>query len=158
MKHSLEGWICAILFLAMTALGFANVVVRYLTSYSFAATQELLLTGFLLITVFGAALAAREGQHLAVTFFAGLFGTRVERAVTLFAAGVSLVLLLLAAWFTLDLLRGQIATGVTTPGLGLPAWYYSAPLPLAFALIALRTVQGAIADLRAPTPRSPIDA
>ena len=55
---NLEAYICAVLFLSMTAVGFANVVVRYLTSYSFAATQELLLSGFLLLTIFGAALAA----------------------------------------------------------------------------------------------------
>ncbi|EIE50950.1 C4-dicarboxylate ABC transporter permease [Salipiger aestuarii] len=145
-----EGWICAILFLGMTLLGFANVVVRYLTSYSFAATQELLLTGFLLITVFGASLAARQGQHLAVTYFAALLGPRVERAIKIFATAVSVVLLLLAAWYTLDLLRNQLATGVSTPGLGLPAWYYSAALPFAFVLIAIRTVQFALSDVPAP--------
>lgn len=143
-----EGWICALLFLGMTLLGFANVVVRYLTSYSFAATQELLLTGFLLITVFGASLAAREGQHLAVTYFAGLFGARVETGFKIVAAAISTVLLALAAWYCLDLLRNQLASGVTTPGLGLPAWYYSAALPLAFVLIAIRTVQFAVADWR----------
>lgn len=145
-----EGWVCALLFLGMTLLGFANVVVRYLTSYSFAATQELLLTGFLLITVFGASLAAREGQHLAVTYFAGLFGRGVENGFKIVAAAISFVLLLLAAWFCLDLLRNQLASGVTTPGLGLPAWYYSAALPVAFVLIAIRTVQYAVSDWRDP--------
>ncbi|MBU2960356.1 TRAP transporter small permease [Citreicella sp. C3M06] len=155
-----EGWVCALLFLGMTLLGFANVVVRYLTSYSFAATQELLLTGFLLITVFGASLAAREGQHLAVTYFAGLFGTRVESGFKIVAAAISTVLLALAAWYCLDLLRNQLASGVTTPGLGLPAWYYSAALPLAFVLIAIRTVQFAVADWRdthAGRPAAPIE-
>ena len=62
-----EKIICAVIFLGMTAVGFANVVVRYLTHYSLASTEELLTNGFLLLTVFGAAIAARRGEHLAVT-------------------------------------------------------------------------------------------
>lgn len=58
----LEAYLCAVLLLATTALGFANVVVRHLTSNSLAATEELLLAGFLLITVFGGALAARRAS------------------------------------------------------------------------------------------------
>ena len=37
-----EKIVCAVILLAMTLLGFANVVVRYLTNYSLAATEELL--------------------------------------------------------------------------------------------------------------------
>ena len=62
--NEIEKIICAVIFLVMTILGFANVVVRYLSNSSFAATQEILLNGFLLITVFGAAIAARRGEHL----------------------------------------------------------------------------------------------
>src|SRR3546814_9829125 len=62
-----EKILCAAIFLAMTVVGFANVVVRYLTSWSLASTEELLTNGFLLLTIFGAAIAARNGEHLAVT-------------------------------------------------------------------------------------------
>ncbi|WP_138472203.1 TRAP transporter small permease [Poseidonocella sp. HB161398] len=149
-KHidNFEAYVCSALFLAMTGIGFANVVVRYLTSYSFAATQELLLNGFLLLTVFGASLAARAGQHLAVTYFAALFGARVERALKIFSAAVSVALLLLAAWFCLDLVRNQLASGVTSAGLQVPAWYYSAALPFGFLLIGYRVLEYAVRDLR----------
>ena len=42
--------ICATIFLGMTAVGFANVVVRYLQHYSLASTEALLTNGFLLLT------------------------------------------------------------------------------------------------------------
>ena len=147
---NLEAYICAVIFLSMMAVGFVNVVVRYLTSYSFASTQELLLAGFLLLTVFGAALAAQRGQHLAVTFFTSLLPLRIERWIRVFAAAISTGVLLLAAWFCIELIRNQIVSGVTTAGLQLPAWYYSAALPVGFALIALRTVQYAIRDFHSP--------
>ena len=150
LLNNFEAYVCAVIFLGMTAVGFANVLVRYLTSYSFASTQELLLAGFLLLTVFGAALAAQRGQHLAVTFFTGLLPHHLERWVRLFAAAVSVGLLLLAAWFCIQLILNQVATGVTTAGLQLPVWYYSAALPVGFVLIALRTVQYAIHDFHDP--------
>lgn len=48
-----EEGLCALIFLAMTGLGFANILVRYLSSRSLASTEELLINGFLLLTVLG---------------------------------------------------------------------------------------------------------
>ena len=63
LLNEFEKIVCAVLFLGMTLIGFINVVVRYATHYSFAASEELLTNGFLLLTVFGAAIAARRGQR-----------------------------------------------------------------------------------------------
>lgn len=144
MRHffrHLEAYICALIFLLMTLLGFANVFVRYLTDYSFASSQELLLQGFLLLTVFGGALAAQKGEHLAVTFFTDLLGQKAQLPARLFADAVSVVLLLLAAYYCYEMTVGQKQSGVVSSGLQIPLWYYSAALPLGFVLIALRMVQ-----------------
>lgn len=151
-KHvdNFEAYICAIIFLSMTAVGFANVIVRYMTSYSFAATQELMLVGFLLLTVFGASMAAAKGQHLAVTFFVSLLGKTTERWVNIGASFISALLLILSAWYCLQLVQHQIASGVTSAGLQIPEWYYSAGLPLGFFLIAVRTLQFAFNEFKNP--------
>ena len=143
-----EKIVCAVIFIVMTVLGFANVVVRYLTSYSFAATQEVLLNGFLLMTVFGAAIAARRGEHLAVTLLSDILPAGARKAVIFFATALSVGLLVLSAWYSADLLFNQYASGVTSPGLGLPAWYYSLAVPFGFLLIAVRLIQSALGDVR----------
>ena len=143
-----EKIVCAVIFIVMTVLGFANVVVRYLTSYSFASTQEVLLNGFLLMTVFGAAIAARRGEHLAVTLLSDILPEGARKAVILFATALSVGLLVLSAWYSADLLFNQYVSGVTSAGLGLPAWYYSLGVPLGFLLIALRLIQSMIGDSR----------
>ena len=143
-----EKIICAVIFLAMTAIGFVNVVVRYLTSYSFAATQEILINGFLLLTVFGAAIAARRGEHLAVTLFSDMLSSGARRVVVWLATGLSVLLLILSAWFCYGLVEHQLASGVTSPGLEIPAWYYSLGLPLGFILIAIRLVQAILEGQR----------
>jgi len=151
MRHLLdeaEKIVCAVIFLAMTALGFVNVVVRYLTSYSFAATQELLLDGFLLLTVFGAAVAARRGEHLAVTLVTDALPREARRVAIAISGLLSVLLLALAAWYTFGLVQNQYQSGITSSGMQIPEWYVSVGLPIGFALIAIRLVQAGLAEWR----------
>jgi TRAP-type C4-dicarboxylate transport system permease small subunit len=144
-----EKIICVILFSAMTVLGFVNVVVRYLTDYSLAASEELLINGFLLLTIFGAAIAARNGEHLAVTIVYDLASQRLRRVLLFLATALSLLLLALSAWFALQLVMAEMTSGLRSYALQIPAWYYNAGLPLGFALIILRYVQNAHETWRA---------
>lgn len=138
-----EKIICAVLFLSMTALGFVNVVVRYGTNMSFAATEELLINGFLLLTIFGAALAARRGEHLAVTLVHDLLPRLLWVPVFLLSVLLSVGLLALSAWFSWDAMMNIKRVGMRSYALGIPAWYYQAALPFGFGLIILRYLQHA---------------
>lgn len=143
-----EKIVCAILFLGMTALGFVNVVIRYGTNLSFAASEELLINGFLLLTVFGAALAARRGEHLAVTVVADRLPRGLWLPVFVLSVGLSVVLLALSAWFSWGAMMNIQRVGMRSYALGIPAWYYQAALPFGFALTILRYLQRAWEDLR----------
>ena len=143
-----EKIICAVLFLAMTFLGFANVVVRYGTNYSLAVTEELLTNGFLLLTVFGAAVAARRGDHLAVTLVHDMLPPALQRVVLLISLLLSLGLLAMSAWFSWQSVINMIDSGIRSYGLGLPAWYYQIGVPFGFALVLIRYLQHAIDVMR----------
>jgi len=141
-----EKIICAIIFLAMTLLGFANVVVRYASNYSLAASEELLTNGFLLLIIFGAAIAARTGDHLAVTLVYEAVPRAIRKLMLLFATALSVALLAASAWFTWELLTNQISSGIRSYALQIPAWYYSVALPFAFALVIVRYIQHALGE------------
>ena len=141
-----EKIICAIIFLAMTLLGFANVVVRYASNYSLAASEELLTNVFLLLTICGAAIAARTGDHLAVTLVYEAVPRAIRKLMLLFATALSVVLLAASAWFTWELLTNQISSGIRSYALQIPAWYYSVALPFAFALVIVRYIQHALGE------------
>lgn len=143
-----EKIICAVLFLAMTFLGFANVVVRYGTNYSLAVTEELLTNGFLLLTVFGAAVAARRGDHLAVTLVHDMLPPVLRRVVFLISLLLSLGLLAMSAWFSWQSVINMIDSGIRSYGLGLPAWYYQIGVPFGFALVLIRYLQHGIEVMR----------
>lgn len=139
-----EKIICVVLFLGMTLLGFANVLVRYLTNYSFAASEELLTNGFLILTIFGAAIAARGGDHLAVTLVYDLLPAGPRKVLWWFSVAMSVLLLGLSAWYCWQLVVNQQTSGIRSYGLRIPAWYYSAALPFGFALIIVRYLQYAL--------------
>lgn len=141
-----EKIICALIFLAMTLLGFVNVVVRYATSYSLASSEELLTNGFLLLTIFGAAIAARTGDHLAVTLIYEIVPRPARKLMLAFATLLSVVLLGASTWFTIELVTNQLSSGIKSYALQIPAWYYSVGLPFGFALIIIRYIQRALED------------
>jgi len=143
-----EKIVCAMLFLGMTGIGFANVVVRYGTHYSLAATEELLTNGFLLLTVFGAAIAARRGQHLSVTLVQDLLPRALRKPLFVLSAALSALLLALSAWFSWAALVNLHANGMRSYALGIPAWYYQAAVPFGFALVLIRYLQHAREVLR----------
>ncbi|SFP39585.1 TRAP transporter small permease [Tranquillimonas alkanivorans] len=151
-----EKIVCAIIFLAMTLLGFANVVVRYGTNFSLAATEELLTNGFLLLTIFGSAIAARRGEHLAVTLVHDLLPRPLRVAVFLLAAALSVLLLAMSAYFSWQVLMNLVDNGMRSYALGLPAWYYQAAVPFGFALIIVRYLQHVheTVGARAPEPQA----
>ncbi|PAU74540.1 TRAP transporter small permease [Halomonas salipaludis] len=143
-----EKIVCAALFLSMTLLGFANVVVRYGTNYSLAATEELLTNGFLILTVFGAAIAARRGEHLAVTILYDALPVALRWVVFVISGALSILLLALSAYFSLEVLMNQLNSGMRSYGLGLPAWYYQVAVPFGFALIIIRYLQRLVEEAR----------
>ena len=159
LLREFEQVVCVVLLAAMTALGFANVVVRYATDLSFAASEELLTNGFLLLTIFGAAIAARRGEHLAVTLIAEALPAAGRRAVFALSVLLSAGLLALTAWFAWRLVGNQIGSGVRSYALQVPMWYYSVGLPLGFLLILVRVVQHAASRVRGKDPGpDPTDA
>ena len=152
LLREFEKVVCVVLLAAMTALGFVNIVVRYATNFSFAASEELLTNGFLLLTVFGGAIAARRGEHLAVTLLAEALPAPLRKGAFLLSIALSAVLLAATAWFAWRLVANQLDSGVRSYALQLPMWYYSAALPLGFLLILVRTIQHAMLRLRGGDP------
>ncbi|MDF3351844.1 TRAP transporter small permease [Sulfitobacter sp. KE34] len=154
LLNEFEKIVCAVLFLGMTLIGFINVVVRYATHYSFAASEEILTNGFLLLTVFGAAIAARRGQHLAVTIVQDFLPRPAARAVFMLSVVLSVLLLAASAWFSWATLINQMDSGIRSYALGVPAWWYQIGLPFGFALIIIRYLQHAAEMWRATRQES----
>jgi TRAP-type C4-dicarboxylate transport system permease small subunit len=146
---SIEGAIGAALMAALALITFANVVVRYFTSVSFAFTEEYSVALMVVMAFFGAAAAFGADRHIRMTFFTEKLALptarRIEVFVLLVCLGVFAAIGWLGAWYTWDEYRFE----VMTPGLGVPSWYYTVWMPLLSVVICLRILGRMARVLRA---------
>lgn len=143
-----EEVICGVVFLCMTLLGFVNVVVRNLTNFSMASSQELVINGMVLLTVFGAAIAAKHGHHLAVTVLYDSVPRSFKRVLVVISTLLIIITLLLCSKFTYNLLANQYASGVVSSALQIPQWYYTLIVPFGFVILLIRQIELAVAEFK----------
>ncbi|MGO4302564.1 TRAP transporter small permease [Cupriavidus sp. RAF12] len=145
----IEDWIGVIVMVQLVAITFANVVVRYFTDESFAWTEE--FSVFLMIVlalVAGSAAVARDRNIRIEFFFERGSAARQKRLAIVSAVAVAVMFLALAvlgARVTWD----EYTFGETSPGIGVPSWWYSVWLPVLSLAIALRALALALRNVRA---------
>ena len=136
----IEDWLTVIVMAALALITFANVLVRYFTNSSFAWTEE--ISVFLMIVlalVAGSAAVARD-QHIRIEYFAeGGSALRSKRLSMLGAATVALLFGVIAV-LSVRVVWDDYRFGETSPGIGVPQWWYSVWLPVFSALITARAV------------------
>ena len=149
----LDHWIVAILFFAMAAIAFANVLSRYLFHFSFASTEEITINLFVWITVIGSGLAFERGGQLGMVTLYNMFSHRFKKAVILFSAGLSALLFLLVDLFTIQAIYDEVTLfQATSAALGIPVWIYYVGVPVfsVFVFIGIYRDASARLDRLAP--------
>lgn len=136
----LEDWLTVLVMAALALITFVNVLVRYFTNSSFAWTEE--ISVFLMIVlalVAGSAAVARD-RHIRIEYFAdGGSALRSKRMAQLGAVAVALLFALIAV-LSVRVVWDDYRFDETSPGIGVPQWWYSVWLPVFSALIAARAV------------------
>lgn len=133
-------WALIVLVAVMAVLVIANVISRYVFSYSFTWVEE--ATRYLMIwaAFLGAGLALRVGGHIAVDSLAASLPARAARVVRTAIVAVLVVTLLVLVWLGID--YAQFAWEQETPVL---AWsfgrvYLAIPIGAALMLAHLLLV------------------
>ncbi len=136
-----EDRIGAVLMALLALITFANVVVRYLTDQSFAWTEELSVVLMVLLTMVAASAAVVRNAHVRIEVLVASGSPARQRALESLASLASVVAWLLLAGLGSRLAWDDYRFDVTTPGIGLPQWWYTIWLPLLALLLAVRSMQ-----------------
>ena len=136
----IEDWLTVLVMGTLALITFANVLTRYFTNQSFAWTEE--VSVFLMIVlalVAGSAAVARD-RHIRIEFFCDS-GSAVRRR-RLAQLGATMVALLFAliAVLSVRVVWDDYRYEETSPGIGVPQWWYSIWLPVFSALISARAI------------------
>ena len=136
----LEDWLTVLVMAALALITFANVLVRYFTNSSFAWTEE--LSVFLMIVlalVAGSAAVARD-RHIRIEFFCDSGSAARRRRLAQLGAVMVAILFMLIAVLSVRVVWDDYRYEETSPGFGVPQWWYSMWLPVFSALIAARAI------------------
>ena len=85
--------------------------------------------------------AVARNRHIRIEFFADSGPEKRQRALAVLGAALVALLFIGMAVLSVRLVWDDIRYGETSPGIGVPQWWYSMWLPICSALITLRALQ-----------------
>lgn len=136
----LEDWLTAVSMALLALITFTNVIVRYFTDSSFAWTEEFSVFLMIVLALVGGSSAVARDQHIRIEFFCASGSAARRRRLAQLGASLVAVLFTLIAALSVRVVWDDYRFEETSPGIGVPQWWYSVWLPILSALIAARAV------------------
>lgn len=144
---ALEDVLTAAVMGALALITFANVLVRYFSSQSFAWTEEVSVFLMIVLALVASSAAVARQAHIRIEYFADGGSRERRRTLARFGAFMVCVLFTLMAALSVRMVWDDIRFEETSPGIGVPKWWYSIWLPVLAMAIALRAL-GVVLRLR----------
>ncbi len=136
----IEDWLTVIVMASLALITFANVLVRYFTSQSFAWTEEISVFLMIVLALVAGSAAVARNRQIRIEYFSENGSPARQRALARFGALMVFVLFVLMAILSSRMVYDDIKYGETSPGIGVPAWWYSIWLPIMSVAIAGRAL------------------
>lgn len=138
----------SLLFAVMVGVAFVNVVVRYLTPFSFAWTEELTINFFVWVVLLGTARAFREGTNLGMNLLYDALPRRLRLCFYWLAVAFCLGFFGIMAYLGFAEVLDEIEIEAVSEAFAIPVWWYTIATPLFSVLIIFRMLQKTCADMR----------
>ena len=135
-----EDWLTVIIMALLALITFANVLVRYFTNASFAWTEEVSVFLMIVLAMVAGSAAVARNRHIRIEYFADAGPEKRQRALARFGAAMVALLFGLMAVLSARVLWDDVQYGETSPGIGVPQWWYSMWLPILSIAIMLRAI------------------
>ena len=137
---ALEDWLVVLIMAALAVITFANVLLRYFTDTSFAWTEEISIFLMIVLAMVGGSSAVARDQHIRIEFFSGNGSAQRRRRLARLGALMTALLFTVLAVLSVRLVWDDWRYEETSPGIGVPQWWYSMWLPICSVAIALRAL------------------
>ena len=137
---AIEDWLTVIVMALLALITFANVLVRYLTDQSFAWTEEFSIFLMIVLALVAGSAAVARNHQIRIEYFAERGSAGRRRALARFGAIMVFLLFSLIAVLSVRMVYDDITFGETSPGIGVPQWWYTIWLPVMSVAIAGRAL------------------
>lgn len=136
----IEDWLTVLIMAVLALITFGNVLVRYFTDSSFAWTEEFSVFLMILLAMVAGSAAVARDRHIRIEYFAESGSPARRRRLAQFGALMVALLFFLIAALSLRIVWDDFRFEETSPGIGVPQWWYSVWLPIVCTAIGLRAV------------------
>ncbi|MCB1756909.1 MAG: TRAP transporter small permease [Gammaproteobacteria bacterium] len=143
-----DAWLAALALIVICLISLGNVVVRYATDASFAFTEEFSVFCLVVLTFAGAAVAARQNQHIRIELIEHYLPPAARKLVFVLQWLAGMIVLGITCWYGARFALEEYQWESLSPGLGLPNWLYVIWLPLLALAIMIRLSQNLYDRLR----------
>ena len=136
----IEDWLTVIVMGTLALVTFGNVIARYFTSQSFAWTEEFSVFLMIVLALVGSSAAVARDRHIRIEYLSESGSMARRRSLSRFGAVLVALLFALIGVLSIRLVWDDYRFDETSPGIGVPQWWYSIWLPILSIGIALRAV------------------
>lgn len=137
---AIEDWLTVIVMALLALITFTNVLVRYFTDQSFAWTEEFSVFLMIVLALVAGSGSVARNRQIRIEYFADRGPAWRQRALARFGAITVFLLFALIGVLSMRMVYDDWRFGETSPGIGVPQWWYSIWLPLFSLAIAGRAL------------------
>jgi len=150
-----ERWLLLPLYALIVITIFMEVFRRFALSYSSIWAEEIARYAFIYVSWIGASAAIKERAHIRIDVILPFVGERTRAMILILGDLITIVLAVLAFWWSLETVLVSMKFGSVTHGLQISLAWFLAAVPLGFAMMLVRLIQSIVRDvsnLRAGRP------
>ena len=136
----IEDWLTVIIMALLALITFGNVLVRYFTDASFAWTEEISIFLMILLAMVAGSAAVARDQHIRIEFLTHRGTSARKKALALLGSGAVALLFALLVVLSARVVWDDWRFEETSPGIGVPQWWYSIWLPICSLAITVRAI------------------
>lgn len=144
----IEDHFCAAILLAMLILTFVNVVARKLFNSSMPFVEELTTCGLMVLSIIGAATAAKRGAHLGLSLITDLLPLKAQRYIALIGDILAAAFSGLIVYYGYFMVLNEYTNKLKTAGMSWPEWLFGMWLPIGGVILTLRYIQLAVKNFK----------
>jgi len=155
LDENAERWLLLPLYALIVLTIFMEVFRRFALSYSSIWAEEIARYAFIYVSWIGASAAIKERAHIRIDLILPIGGKRTRAVIMIIGDVFTIVLAVLAFWWSLESVLVSLKFGSVTHGLRISLAWFLAAVPLGFAMMLVRLIQAIIrdvSDLRAGRP------
>ena len=138
--YTIEQFLSGVAMGLIVLITFGNVLARYFTAQSFAATEELSIALLIVLSFLGSSAAFAFDRHIRVDFFVRKLPPYLRAAADWLSFAVTASLFAFIAFYAGKLTWDQYRFEETSPALGVPQWWYTVWMPVLAVALVLRLV------------------